>query len=100
MVNDLYFKTTYNVRPHFLGPVGGLRIEGPLYIFAGVQPATDFLDESGLDMTGQGFVNVNTVCTTHSVTYPHYAYVMGEQDIFVHEAVHGPPSLGGGVIII
>ncbi len=31
MLNDLYFKTTSNIRPHFLGPMGGLKIEGPLY---------------------------------------------------------------------
>ncbi len=31
LLNDLYFKTTYNTRPHFLGPMGGLKIEGPLY---------------------------------------------------------------------
>ncbi len=32
MLNDLYFKTTCNIRPPFLGPMGGLKIEGPLYI--------------------------------------------------------------------
>ncbi len=32
MLNDLYFKTTCNIRPHFLGPMGGLKIEGPLYV--------------------------------------------------------------------
>ncbi len=32
LLNDLYFKTTCNVRPYFLGPMGGLKIEGPLYI--------------------------------------------------------------------
>ena len=31
MLNDLYFKTTCNIRPYFLGPIGGLKIEGPLY---------------------------------------------------------------------
>ncbi len=31
MLNDLYFKTTYNIRPHFLGPMGGLKIEVSLY---------------------------------------------------------------------
>ncbi len=31
MLNDLYFKTTCNIRPHFLGPMGGLKIKGPLY---------------------------------------------------------------------
>ena len=31
MLNDPYFKTTCNIRPHSLGPVGGLKIEGPLY---------------------------------------------------------------------
>ncbi len=31
VLNDLYFKTTCNIRPHFLGLVGGLKIEGPLY---------------------------------------------------------------------
>ncbi len=37
MLNDLYFKTTCNIRPHFLGLVGGLKIEGPLYSnFAGI----------------------------------------------------------------
>ncbi len=30
MLNNLYFKTTCNIRPHFLGPMGGLKIEGPL----------------------------------------------------------------------
>ncbi len=30
MLNDLYFKTICNIRPHFLGPVGDLKI-GPLY---------------------------------------------------------------------
>ncbi len=32
LCNDLYFKTTCNIRPHFLGPMGGLKIEGPLYV--------------------------------------------------------------------
>ena len=32
MLNDLYFKTTCNIRPHFIGPMGGLKIEGPLYL--------------------------------------------------------------------
>ncbi len=31
MLKDLYFKTTCNIRAHFLGPMGGLNIEGPLY---------------------------------------------------------------------
>ena len=31
MLNDLYFKTTSNIRPYFVGPIGGLKIEGPLY---------------------------------------------------------------------
>ncbi len=31
VLNDLYFKTTCNIRPHFLGPMDGLIIEGPLY---------------------------------------------------------------------
>ncbi len=35
MLNDLYFKTTCNIRPHFLGPMGGLKIEGPLYAIYG-----------------------------------------------------------------
>ena len=30
VLNDLYFKTTCNIRPRFLGPMGGLKIEGPL----------------------------------------------------------------------
>ncbi len=30
VLNDLYFKTTCNIRPHFLRPMGGLKIEGPL----------------------------------------------------------------------
>ena len=30
-VLNLYFKTTCNIRPHFLGPIGGLKIEGLLY---------------------------------------------------------------------
>ncbi len=33
MLNDHYFKTTCNIRPHFLCPMGGLKIEGPLYVF-------------------------------------------------------------------
>ncbi len=32
VLNDLYFKTTCNIRLHFLGHMGGLKIEGPLYI--------------------------------------------------------------------
>ncbi len=32
VLNDLYFKTTCNIRPHFLGPMGGLKIEGLLYV--------------------------------------------------------------------
>ncbi len=32
MLNDLYFKTICNIRPHFLGPMGALKIEGLLYI--------------------------------------------------------------------
>ncbi len=32
MLNDLYFKTTCNIRPHFLGPMGGLKIEVSLYL--------------------------------------------------------------------
>ncbi len=32
MLNDLYFKTTCNIRPHFLGPIGGPKIEGLLYM--------------------------------------------------------------------
>ncbi len=31
VLNVLYFKTTCNIRPHFLGPMGGLKIEGLLY---------------------------------------------------------------------
>ncbi len=31
VVNDLYFKTTCNIRPHFLGPMGGLKREGLPY---------------------------------------------------------------------
>ncbi len=31
VLNDLYFETTCNIRPHFLGPMGGLKIEGLLY---------------------------------------------------------------------
>ena len=31
MLNDLYFKTTCNIRPYLLDPMGGLKIEGPLY---------------------------------------------------------------------
>ena len=31
MLNDLYFKTTCHI-PHLLGPMVGLKIEGPLYI--------------------------------------------------------------------
>ncbi len=28
LLNDFYFKTTCNIRAHFLGPMGGLKIEG------------------------------------------------------------------------
>ncbi len=31
MLNGPYFKTTCNIIPHFLGPMGGLNIKGPLY---------------------------------------------------------------------
>ena len=31
VLNDFYFKTTCNIRPHLLGPMSGLKIEGPLY---------------------------------------------------------------------
>ncbi len=27
VLNDLCFKTTCNIRPHFLGPIGGLKIK-------------------------------------------------------------------------
>ncbi len=27
VLNDLYFKTTCNIRLHFVGPIGGLKIE-------------------------------------------------------------------------
>ncbi len=36
MLNDLYFKTTCNIRPHFVGPMGGLKIEGQLYFFLNI----------------------------------------------------------------
>ncbi len=29
VLNNLYFKTTCNIRAHFVGPMGGLKIEGP-----------------------------------------------------------------------
>ena len=29
---NLYFKTNFNIGPHFHGPVGGLKIEGLLYM--------------------------------------------------------------------
>ncbi len=32
VLNDLYLKTTCNIRPHFLVPMDGLKIEGQLYI--------------------------------------------------------------------
>ena len=32
VLNNLSFKTAYNIRPHFLGPMGGLKIERPLYM--------------------------------------------------------------------
>ncbi len=38
MLNELYFMTTFIIRPHFLGPMGGLKIERPLYMFR--QPQT------------------------------------------------------------
>ncbi len=31
VLNDLYFNTSCYVRPHFLCPMGGLKIEGPMY---------------------------------------------------------------------
>ena len=31
VLNDLHLKTTCNIRPHFLGPMSGFKIEGPLY---------------------------------------------------------------------
>ncbi len=31
VLNDLHLKTTCNIRPHFLGPMGGLNIEVLLY---------------------------------------------------------------------
>ncbi len=31
VLNDLYFKATCNIRPHFLGHMVGLKIEGLLY---------------------------------------------------------------------
>ncbi len=31
VLNHLYFKTTCNIRPRFLGPMGGLKIEVPLH---------------------------------------------------------------------
>ncbi len=31
VLSDLYFKTTCNIRPHFLGPMGGLKMEELLY---------------------------------------------------------------------
>ncbi len=31
VLNDLCIKTNCKIRPHFLGPMGGLKIEGPLY---------------------------------------------------------------------
>ncbi len=33
VLNYIYFKTTCNISPHFLGPLGGLKIEGLLYTF-------------------------------------------------------------------
>ncbi len=30
LLNDIYFKTTCNIIPHFLGPMGDLKIEGLL----------------------------------------------------------------------
>ncbi len=35
VLNDLYFKTTCNIRPHFLGHMGGLTIEELLYTMIG-----------------------------------------------------------------
>ncbi len=32
VLSNLYFKTTCNIRPHFLCPMAGLKIEGPLYL--------------------------------------------------------------------
>ncbi len=37
MLNDLDFKTTCNIRPHFVDPMGGLKIEGPLYMSSCLQ---------------------------------------------------------------
>ncbi len=32
LLNDFYLKATCNIRPHFFGPMGGLVIDGPLYM--------------------------------------------------------------------
>ncbi len=34
MLNYLYFKTTCNIRPRFLDPMGSLKREGPLHTFS------------------------------------------------------------------
>ncbi len=33
---NLYFKTTCSIRPQFHGPMGGFKIEGPLYVYISV----------------------------------------------------------------
>ncbi len=34
---NLSYRTTCTIRPHLHGPIGGLKIEGPLYQLAGKQ---------------------------------------------------------------
>ncbi len=43
MLNGLYFNTTCNIRPHFLGPMGGLKIEGLLYKYLFIIIKTTFI---------------------------------------------------------
>ncbi len=45
MLNDLYFKTTCNIRPHFFGPMGSLKIEGPLYFVEAMGFLSFFLSD-------------------------------------------------------
>ncbi len=59
MLNDRYFKTNCNIRPHFLGPMGGLKIEGPLYCLF-CDTLTELSADSSVCLVGQPFPAVRT----------------------------------------
>ncbi len=48
MLNDLYFKTTCNIRPHFLGPMGGLKICYVILPCTYIAPKSDILFRGAL----------------------------------------------------